>query len=202
MSKVYRIVLQGITPYMQHRMDDKKLEDWEKTHKPTTVPNDASKEDVARAEYHCYRTECMTDDIPAGLCYMPKEHIKSSLIKGAAYVRGRVGSSTKSMKSTVAGQFFIMNNILPLPDYDAIDKRSAVNNNVKARVMVVRPKWTQWSVEFNLHVDNDTIAKEMIIDIIRYSGSNVGTGSFRPEKNGEFGRYKLVSIEEVDNVEL
>ena len=28
--KKYQINIKGVTPYMQHRMDDQKLEDWEK----------------------------------------------------------------------------------------------------------------------------------------------------------------------------
>lgn len=32
--KAYRIKLKGLTPYMQHRMDDKKLDEWEKQRGP------------------------------------------------------------------------------------------------------------------------------------------------------------------------
>jgi hypothetical protein len=59
----------------------------------------------------------------------------------------------------------------------------------------VRPKWTKWEVSFVLQVDEDSIAKEAIQQIIEYAGKYVGIGSFRPVNNGLFGRFELTKIE-------
>lgn len=76
-----------------------------------------------------------------------------------------------------------------------IDKRSAVNRNIKGRVIVVRPKWSQWDAQFTLSVDEDSISIDAIRQIIEYAGKYVGIGSFRPTNNGLFGRFELISIE-------
>ena len=81
-----------------------------------------------------------------------------------------------------------------LPDYDTLDKRSAVNRNVKARVVVVRPKWTNWEASFTLQVFEDTITKETVKQLLEYAGSYVGIGSFRPTNNGMFGRFEVKNI--------
>lgn len=188
--KKYKCTIVGVTPYMQHRMDDQKLEEWEKNRKLIIERDDVAKEDLVRAEFHCYRNK-------KGKCFIPAEHLIGSLIKAGTYVKAKVGVQTKSMKSVVAGMFSIHPFEVELPDYDEIDKRSAVNKNVKARIIVIRPKWTKWSATFELHVDNDTITNETVKSIVEYAGQYVGIGSFRPTNNGSFGRFKLKTIKAV-----
>lgn len=180
----FKVQFTGVTPYLQHRMDDQKLDEWEKKHSLVVTRDDVAKEDAVRAEYHCYRDK-------EG-CYIPADHFKGAMIIAGTYVKSKVGAQTKSMKSLVAGLMDLEQDRIYVPDYDEIDKRSAVNKNVKARVIVVRPKWTTWSGEFTLLVDNDTITQQMIEDIIGFAGNNVGIGSFRPTNNGRFGRFKSV----------
>jgi hypothetical protein len=101
-------------------------------------------------------------------------------------------------KNIVAAMFFISPEEILIGEDFVIDKRSAVNRNIKARVISIRPKWEKWKASFVLSVDNDTITKETIVTIIEYAGQYVGIGSFRPTSNGYFGRYKLNSIEKID----
>ncbi len=172
---------------MQHRMDDQKLEAWEKKRGPIHERSDVAHEDAVRAEYHCYRSV-------DGPCFIPSDQIRGSLIGAGSYVKAKVGGRSKSMKQIVAAMFMVSPEQIHIPEYDAIDKRSAVNRNVKARVIVVRPRWNQWSAEFTLSVDEDSITIETITQIIEYAGKYVGIGSFRPTNNGLFGRFNLISI--------
>jgi hypothetical protein len=188
--KKFKVKIKGITPYMQHRMDDQKLEQWEKSRKHIIERPEVAKEDAVRAEYHCYRDE-------HDRCFIPAEQIRSALIGGGTFLKSKVGTRTKSMKGIVAAMFMVNPENIIMPDYDAIDKRSAVNKNVKARVITIRPKWTKWEASFILEVGENSITKETIIDLINSTGNYVGIGSFRPTNNGYFGRFQLDSIEEV-----
>lgn len=188
MSK-YKVKIVGITPYMQHRMDDQKLEEWEKNRKLIIERDDVAKEDQVRAEFHSYQDE-------KGF-YLPTDQLKGSFIGGGAMVKSKVGNSRKSMKNIVAAMFFIQEEKLRLPKTYEIDKRSAVNKNVKARIICIRPKWEKWEAEFTLIVDNDTITEQTIKEIIENAGNFVGIGSFRPTNNGSFGRYKLTNIQKI-----
>lgn len=185
--KSYTVKLRSLTPYMQHRMDDKSLAEWEKARGPIMERPEVSHTDAARAEFHCYRNA-------AGQCYIPADQIRGSLIAAGSYIKAKVGALSKSMKTIVAACFIVSPEEILLPDYDLIDKRSAVNKNIKARVISVRPKWSSWEIEFMLNVFEDTITIETIEKLFHYSGSFVGIGSFRPTNNGMFGRYELVSI--------
>ena len=184
----FSVSVKGITPYMQHRMDDTKLADWEKNRKHIIERPEVSHEDIVRAEYHCYRNV-------EGKCYIPADHFRLALIGGGTFLKSKVGARTKSMKSIVAAMFMLSEEEIMMPDFDAIDKRSAVNKNVKARVMVVRPKWTNWEAKFTLEVGEDTITKETITELITSTGNYIGIGSYRPTNNGYFGRFALTSLD-------
>lgn len=168
-------------------MDDLKLEQWEKKRGPIHERPEVSLEDATRAEYHCYRSY-------DGPCYIPSDHLKGSFINAGSFVKAKVGGRSKSMKSIVAAMFTVSPEEIHLPEYDTIDKRSAVNRNIKGRVIVVRPRWNEWSAVFTLSIDEDSITIETIKQIIEYAGKYVGIGSFRPTANGMFGRFELVEI--------
>ena len=185
--KEFKVTIKGLTPYMQHRMDDLKLEQWEKLRNPVMERPEVSQENATRAEYHCYRNK-------DNQCYIPSDQIRGALINAGSYMKAKVGGRSKSMKVIVAATFVPTPDEILLPDYDAIDKRSAVNRNIKARVMTVRPKWTNWEVTFTLQVYEDTITKETVKQLLEYAGSYVGIGSFRPTNNGLFGRFEVKEI--------
>lgn len=178
----YKVKITGVTPYMQHRMDDKKLEDWEKERHDVIENRNLNDPDKIRAEFHCYRNG-------SGKCFIPAEHIRGALINAGTYVKSKVGAQSKSMKTIVASMFMVSPAHIDLPDWQEVDKRSAVNRNVKARVIVIRPKWNDWSVTFDLNVLNDSISKEMVAKVLSYAGDYVGIGSYRPTANGMYGKF-------------
>jgi hypothetical protein len=185
--KSYQVKIKGLSPYMQHRMDDLKLEQWEKVRGKIMERSDVAQEDLVRAEYHCYRNT-------EGKCYIPADQIRGSLIGAGTYMKAKVGGRSKSMKTLVAATFIPTPDQILIPDYDAIDKRSAVNRNIKARVIVLRPKWTNWEASFTLDVHEDSITTEAIKQLLTYAGAYVGIGSFRPTNNGMFGRFEVTDI--------
>jgi hypothetical protein len=188
--KQFKVKIKGLTPYMQHRMDDQKLEEWEKCRKQIIERPEVSQADAARAEYHCYRNT-------EGLCYIPADHLRNSLINAGTYMKSKVGGRSKSMKVIVAATFVPTPEQILITDYDVIDKRSTVNRNVKARVITIRPKWTNWEAEFTLNVYEPSITAETVTQLINYAGSYVGIGSYRPTNNGMFGRFELENIETI-----
>jgi hypothetical protein len=188
--KKFKVEIVGQTPYMQHRHDDQKLEEWEKNRKLIIERPEVSQADALRAEFHCYRNS-------DGRCYIPSEHIRQAMIAAGSYSKAKVGNAKRSMKNIVAAMFMVTPEEIILPDYDTIDKRSAVNKNVKARIITVRPKWNQWKALFTLAVDNDTITTQTTEEILNNAGNYVGIGSYRPTNNGYFGRFQVEKVEEI-----
>ena len=172
---------------MQHRMDDTKLEVWEKRRGRIIERDDVSREDLVRAEYHSYRND-------KGKFFLPADHVQGSLINAGAFIKSKVGNARKSMKNIVAGMFSVTPDELPLGQKFVIDKRSAVNRNIKGRIICIRPKWESWETEFTLEIDNDTLTTETIREIVAYAGQYCGIGSFRPTNNGRFGRFEITQF--------
>ena len=185
----FKVNVTGVTPYMQHRMDDQKLAEWEKKRGRIIERDGLDTEPEKMAAFHSYITE-------TGDYYIPSEHFKQSFVKGGGFVKGKVGNATRSMKNIVAGQWMIPTEKIAFRKFDEVDIRSAVNQNVKARVITKRPKWNDWTCEFVLVVDDDGLLTVATIkQIIEYAGRFLGVGSYRPEHTGEFGRFTATITE-------
>jgi len=180
--------------YMQHRMDDTKLEEWEKKRGRVIEREDVNKEDFVRADFHTFQN--------GNGYFIPTTHVHGALINAGKFMKSKVGNSKKSMSNIVAGMFFVMGKgknpeELPIKQDWEVDKRSAVNRNIKGRIVSIRPKWKDWDTEFELVVNNDTITKETIKELLTYAGDYVGIGSYRPEHNGQFGRFEIEEFEKI-----
>lgn len=188
----FKVKIKGVTPYMQHRMDTQKLIDWENERGRIIERDGLNTEPEKTAAFHAYIDS-------NGNYYIPSEHFKQSFVKGGGFVKAKVGNSTRSMKNIVAGMWRIKEEKIPFRKFDEVDVRSAVNNNVKARIITHRPKWNEWSCQFTLIIDDDgLLSNKMITDIIGYSGRYLGVGSYRPEHTGEFGRFCIEEFEELN----
>lgn len=189
--KQFEVKIEGITPYMQHRMDDQKLEDWEKNRHHIIERDDVAKEDLLRAEFHSYKDEIKNK------YYIPSDQIQGAMINAGALSKSKVGNAKKSMKNIVAAMFSINPEKIFLENGYGIDKRSAVNRNIKARIICIRPRWEKWQAEFTLLVDNDTITESTAKQILEDAGNYIGIGSFRPQNNGKFGRFKITKFNKI-----
>lgn len=190
--KKYGVKITGVTPYMQHRMDDAKLENWEKNRKFIIERDDISKEDFVRAEFHAYKDE------EKGKYFIPADHIMGAMVGAGSLHKGKMGNAKRSMKNIVCGMFQVMPEKLYLENGFLIDKRSAVNHHTKDRVITIRPKWNDWKAEFEIWVDNDTITDETVKSIVTDAGNYLGIGSFRPQKGGRFGRYRVDDFQKLN----
>lgn len=189
--RTFKVKVEGVTPYMQHRMDDIKLKDWETKRGRIIEREGLNTDEEKSALYHSYVDE-------DGKFFIPSEHFKQSFVKGGGFVKGKVGNATRSMKNIVAGMWMIKQERIPFRRFDEVDTRSAVNNNVKARVIVHRPKWNKWKCEFTLVIDDDGLLTDQTIkSVMEYAGRFLGVGSYRPEHTGEFGRFKVAEMKEV-----
>lgn len=187
--KEFKVKIEGVTPYMQHRMDDQKLEAWVKDRGPIYEKYDVSNPEII-ADYHSHTFV----QLSRVSYFIPSDHLRMSMIEAGKMVKGKVGGATKSMSNVVAGMFMVSPDGIEIPKWQAIDKRSAVNRNIKGRVIVIRPKWNIWGAEFMLSVDEDSITNETIEKIITNAGKYIGIGSYRPQNKGQFGRFKLVEF--------
>jgi len=188
-EKSYNAKIKFVTPYLQHRMDDTTLEEREKNGglRKITERKEASDPDYVRAAFYCHRNEKME-------CFFPESHLKRAMVAASTNYKSHVGNGRKSMKDFVSGMFSINPYQIPIREFDEISKMSAVNNNNKARIIVIRPQWNNLELEFNITVADDSIIDQMVLDILQDAGRYVGCGSYRPTKQGPFGKFEVIAF--------
>ena len=67
----------------------------------------------------------------------------------------------------------------------------------RSRIIRARPKFrTPWEVGITVDVDDDLIEQRHLEDWVDIAGRRIGIGDWRPEKSGEYGRFKMLSIQQ------
>jgi len=104
----------------------------------------------------------------------------------------KIPGSRKSVKSIFGGVVLpvtekcYFDGDLHLKDVE-IDSRPVVIQ--RARIMRHRARLENWSVTFELEIDDSLLGDESVNQILVESGRRVGVGDFRPQKGGPFGRF-------------
>ena len=87
-------------------------------------------------------------------------------------------------------------------DLDVLQKSVQFTTSVvvqRNRVIRTRAKFDlPWSCTFDVDVDDELVDESKLRQWLDIGGRRIGLGDWRPEKSGEFGRFKLVSIEAVE----
>jgi len=55
-----------------------------------------------------------------------------------------------------------------------------------------RPEFKEWSTELIIEFNSTVISAEQITNLFYLAGFGVGVGDWRPEKNGNFGKFSIV----------
>lgn len=58
-----------------------------------------------------------------------------------------------------------------------------------SRVMRTRPVFDDWAVSFTVEFDTSELDPEKYVEFVQKAGKMVGIGDWRPEKNGQMGKF-------------
>lgn len=174
------ITIEGITPLLTHNPES--MGTGTEAKRGSRVP-----EAEAEAEAGCYRNEdgvcCIKGDAPRG----------ALLAAGGAWK----GKNRTTMKSVLA-HVVVVEQLLPLyrksgepiRDY-VIDARRAIVQ--RQGIIRRRPRFDEWRTSFTVEFDPVLIRDpKMIVDIAADAGNRIGVCDFRPQKNGPFGRFRIL----------
>ena len=74
-----------------------------------------------------------------------------------------------------------------------VDRRSAVVNSGKSRVMRTRPFFPEWEADFEIWFDENYFNKDTLMNIIQKAGQIIGLLDMRPR----YGLFEITNIKEV-----
>lgn len=174
-------MLVGDSPLIVHAWSEKaKRLMLDRQMKKATGPKEA-KDPEADYEACFYRTE-------SGGYGFPAIGVKSAMISACGFA---------DMKMTSArGAFHIDAEMLPVIG-DPRPREDMVRVGLGTADIRYRPEFVDWRIPVTLKINASVISAEQVANLLNIAGFGVGIGEWRPEKNGQYGRFHVASADEV-----
>lgn len=180
--KKYNVEIEGTTPLLQNKPAEYGFdEEW--------VEKKASNAYDKEALQKVYRDA-------DGIIYQPATHLEQALIEAGKKLR--VKGAGKATYSKIFGSMLsVYPDAIEHVNQDfEVDKRLVVIPSTKGRIMRYRPKFLEWRLCFEVHVE-DEIPKAVVKEALEIAGRYVGIGDWRPAKKGKFGKFQVTLFKEV-----
>jgi hypothetical protein len=134
---------------------------------------------VPRDEYEAakYRDKEGYDAIPT-LAF------KCAIVDAASFVQGVT-------KVQLRGSVFIQGEFVRLKYTNEMMREDVVRVGMGAADLRYRPEYTQWYVALPVEFDADVISADQLYNLVQRAGFGVGVGEWRPQKNGQYGRFEV-----------
>lgn len=176
----YHVKIKGLCPILQHRFSEDALTKQTKVRGDKKLDNDQRK---LQAEQYLYLNK------KEEVC-QPSSHIEGAMQKAASQFR-LSGAGKKTYKELVKGGVFVFPELIPHDNQKwEVDSRSVVNPSTRGRAMCYRPRIDDWTLGFDLEVNDDRADEDAIKQILEHAGLYVGIGAYRPR----FGRFEVMEF--------
>jgi len=174
----YSVAIKGVSPLLMNRF----------------LPAELLETKVKRGNTKDVNVEDKLYLTADGKPYVPSTYIRNSLIEAGKSIQ--IKGRGKSTYSKLLGSSLIVQ-----PDAILINSTSGwepftttvVNPTTKGRVMVTRPMFKDWKLNFEAVVLDD-IPEEVFRNILDEAGRYVGIGDWRPAKKGMYGKFIVTKL--------
>lgn len=180
--------LQGITPFICHNWDWKNIKKMADKQAGVASKGREKRDPIADYEGAFYR-------LPDG-----RPGMKLIAFKNAAVTA--VTSLGKEFTKVGARQaFFILRDeiggeLTPIhypEDVPPVMRTDTVTVSMGGTDLRYRPEFSMWGVSLKIQFNTRVISQDQLINLINLGGFSVGVGEWRPEKNGDSGRFQVVN---------
>ena len=175
-----QVKVEGVSPLLMNRFLDK------------SIDTKSKKRTGAMIELDILDKLYIYDGKP----HIPAVYFRNSLVEASKQFK--ITGKGKSTYSKLVGATVDVSPEMILIKGDYIPFRiAAVNPSTKGRMMVNRPRFNKWEVEFEIILNDESVPIDVINEILEQSGRYVGIGDWRPQKKGMFGKFMITSFKEV-----
>jgi hypothetical protein len=174
------VEIEGTSPLLMNRFADKAIEGTSKRRTGAMV------EDEIKDKLYLF------DDLPN----LPAVYLRNAIVEASKQFK--ITGKGKSTYSKIVGS-----TVDVVPEFSEIKggyipfRIAAVNPMTKGRMMVTRPRFDNWSVAFEIVLNDDGVPLSVVNEILEHAGKYVGVGDWRPDKKGMFGKFMITSFKEV-----
>lgn len=176
-----KVHVQGLSPLICHRWSEKaKKEMLDKQMKKATKAKQA-KDPEADFEASLYHT----DD---GYGF-PAVAFKAATVRAGTYA---------DMHMTfLRGAFHVSGELVELDGQPQM-REDMVRLNGKTADIRYRGEFPKWSAAVPIELNEAVLSIEQLVNLFTIAGFAVGVGEWRPEKNGQYGRFAVETVEVVE----
>ena len=126
---------------------------------------------------------------PDGGYGFPVVGFKASAVSACRYVDG--------LPMTVArGAFHINGELVKLEGSDPTMREDMVRVGMGTADIRYRGQFDPWTVKLDLVYNPQALSLEQIVNLFNIAGFGVGVGEWRPEKDGQYGRFHVQDVTE------
>ena len=174
-----KIHVQGTAPLISHRWSDKaKAMMLAKQTKKATQAKDA-KNPEQDFEDSLYRTE-------NGGYGFPAVAFKSAAVRAGTYADQHM--------TFLRGAFHVSGELVEI-DGQPEPREDMVRLNGKTADIRYRGEFAKWSAAVPVELNEAVLSVEQLVNLFTIAGFAVGIGEWRPERNGQYGRFAVESVE-------
>lgn len=174
---VLEILLVGDSPLIMHRWSEKaKKEMLDKQMKVAKKGRDAKdpERDFQDSIYHH----------PDGGYGFPSVAFKNAAVSACRYTEGT--------KMTVArGAFHVEGEFVKIEGAEPEPREDMVRVGMGTADIRYRAEFKNWRATVRVAYNRHALSKEQIVNLFNLAGFGVGVGEWRPEKDGQFGRFHV-----------
>jgi len=185
------VEVKGLSPLIMHRWSEKAKKLMLAKQMKKTVKKEA-KDPEEQFEESIYR-------FPDERLGFPADAFKKAMVRGADILGGKnVGMAMVRMRTG----FFVHGEYSEINDRDLIEikgelsmREDMVRISGGTADIRYRGQITGWSTTLKISYNASVVSFDHIVNMLNAAGYGVGVGEWRPEKDGMFGRFEVVTKE-------
>lgn len=108
----------------------------------------------------------------------------------------RAGTYSDIAMTFLRGAFHVSGELVPL-DGEPEMREDMVRLNGTTSDIRYRGEFKEWSAAVPVELNSSVLSIEQLVNLFTIAGFAVGVGEWRPEKNGQYGRFMVDTVEVV-----
>lgn len=182
--------IKGLTPYIPNRMNKDAIKGWEDEKKGRKIrkpKSDLTPEEIAEL------TVIWFDGENSQPCILGAA-FKKAMWTAPRFVDGLTMTQSK-------GPFQISQELVPFQHNGRNFREDIVRQPAGPKgtpTICYRWDYPDWRCELPVVFDANVLSIEHLANLLNTAGFNVGIGAWRPEKGGNFGRFEVEGIGEIE----
>lgn len=182
-AETIRVPILGTTPLVVHRFSEKakrKMLDEMQGRKTPKEP----KNPEAEYEAAFYRLEDGTPGFPV-LAF------KSATVGGARFYGKQITMTALKQYLFMRGEVGADGRALTRIEGEAQMREDVVRVGRGGTDLRYRPEFREWRTDLEVTYVTSALTRESVLSLIDAGGMGVGVGEWRPERDGDFGTYRI-----------